>query len=120
MAETVTLTRADYEALCARIEDLEDSLARMAARLENGPRIPHEVLAAEIEGEHPIRAWRKHRGLSARDLAARAELTAAYLSEIETGKKPGSLDAFRTIANVLEVPLDLLVPENAPDDRAAR
>ncbi|QEX16855.1 hypothetical protein FRZ44_21500 [Hypericibacter terrae] len=117
-AELVTLPRAEYEALLARIEDAEDAAVVAAAELRERAvgkqRARRDHLSSEmakrmILGESPVRIWREHRGLKALALAEKAGLPAGYLSEIETGKKPGSLDAMKRIADALEVPLDNLV-----------
>ena len=54
----------------------------------------------------PVRVWREHRGLSGRALAARAGISAAYLRQIETGKKPGSFDAMAKLARALDVDME--------------
>ena len=46
---TVTLAQSEYEALLARIEELEDILAAHDA--DDGTRIPHDVALAIIRGE---------------------------------------------------------------------
>lgn len=113
--ETVTLSRAEYQALLDRIEELEDNAAldRLAARIdtEGFGRATRDYLPIELvkrlrAGEHPIRVWRHHRGLTRQALAARAGVSPSYLTEIETGAKPGSFDAIAKLATALEVPLD--------------
>jgi len=117
-AKTVTLRRSDYEALVERLEDvvdiaaLDDLDARLAA---GGKKALADYLSADlverlVAGESPVRIWREHRGLSAQAVAKRARLTPSYVSEIETGKKPGSLAAMAKIARALGVSLDDLVP----------
>jgi ribosome-binding protein aMBF1 (putative translation factor) len=71
--------------------------------------VPASVVNRLLDGEHPVRVWRTHRGMSARDLAATTELSAPYISEIESGKKEGSLSAIKKIATALSVDLDDLV-----------
>ena len=114
--DLVVLSRKDYEALlrqAEQAEDLEDLLAIQAfeARVAAGAaeRIPSAYVDRLIDGENPIRVWRDFRGLSARELAAATGISAAYLSEIETGKKEGSLSVFRQIAKALRLDLDDLV-----------
>ncbi|WP_207779353.1 helix-turn-helix domain-containing protein [Zavarzinia aquatilis] len=51
----------------------------------------------------------EHRGLSARALADRAGLSQAYVSQIETGKREGSISAMKVLAGALNVGLDDLV-----------
>lgn len=110
-ASTVTLARAEYEALLARNEDLEDILA--AREAESGGRIPNEVALAIIRGEHAVRAFRFHRQLTLRELSERTGLAASYLSEIECGVKPGSLSAYSLLASALGTTIDALASSSS-------
>lgn len=109
--ELVVIPRARYEALLAETETDEDRAdaalyrARKAA-LEEGRagRLPAEVGAALLKGDRLLKALRRWRGLTQTDLAAAAGLTQGYLSEIESGAKPGSDEAFDKIALALDVP----------------
>jgi len=105
---TVTIPRAEYEAMRTRLEDLDDILAGHAAR--TGASLPHDFAIRIIGGEHPVRVWREYRGISAVALAAAAQVSKTYLSEIETGKKPGSVEAYKGIAGALGVPVDAVLP----------
>lgn len=114
-ADTVTLTRAEYEALMSRLEDAEDNAAidQLEARIEKQgfaaatvDYLPGELLTRLVAGEHPIRVWRTHRGLTREALAAAAGVSPSYLSEIETRRKPGSLAAMMKLAAALRVSLD--------------
>jgi DNA-binding Xre family transcriptional regulator len=111
--EMVMLGRAEYDALVEMAEMLEDVAAYDEAkrRIAEGDdlRVPSEFVDRLIDGENPVRVWRDFRGMTSKDLAKAIGISAAYLSEIETGKKPGSLDAMKRIADALEVPLDNLV-----------
>ncbi|KQS99173.1 MULTISPECIES: helix-turn-helix domain-containing protein [unclassified Rhizobium] len=115
--EMVVLSRSDYNLLLQQselVEDLEDLLAVKAyeARVAAGEeeRVPVEFVDRLIDGEHPVRVWRDFRGLSAKDLAAAAGISTAYISEIETGKKEGSISVLKAIARVLRLDLDDVVP----------
>ena len=110
--DTVTLSRAEYDALIERIEDLEDAVALRAARERGITRdaLPADKMKRMIAGEHPVRIWREHRSLTAQALAARAKIPQSYISEIETKKKPGSVAALKKIAAALELDLDDVVP----------
>jgi DNA-binding Xre family transcriptional regulator len=113
--DTVTLTRAEYEALLARIEDAEDNalldnvearereLGKEKARADY---LPGELVRRLIDGEHPVRVWRAHRGLTREALAAAAGIAPSYLSEIETRHKPGSFSALAKLAAALRISLD--------------
>ena len=88
-------------------EDTE--LARRALDRDE-ERIPVETVDRLLEGENPIRVWRKYRGLTQRTLATRVGINTAYLSQIETGKRGGSSKVLRAIAKALAVDLDDIVP----------
>jgi transcriptional regulator with XRE-family HTH domain len=49
--------------------------------------IPNEGVGAVIEGRKTtVRAWREHLGLTQQELAAKAGMTQAALSQIESGE----------------------------------
>jgi hypothetical protein len=97
LAETediVTLSRADFEALVRAREDAIDNAAFDAAE-EREARLGKEAARADYltlaevrrleAGEHPLRVWREHRGMSLRELAVAAGVAFNYISEIEGG-----------------------------------
>ena len=112
--DTVLLRRADYEALVRHAEDAADAaqVREAEAHIASGEDeyVPIEVTRRLTAGEVPVRVWREHRGLSARALAGRAGISTAYLSQIETGKKPGSFDAMAKLARALDVDMEDLEP----------
>ena len=108
-AETVTLPRAEYDALVARNEELEDIIA--AQQADDGSRIPHEIALAVMRGQSPMAAFRQHQGLTLRDLSRETGISPSYLSEIERGVKPGSKAALSRIADALGTSIDALVDE---------
>jgi DNA-binding XRE family transcriptional regulator len=119
-ADTVTLARADYEAIVAALEDAQDAATFRAfdARLEADGKeaaladfLPIELADRLFAGEAPVRIWREHRGLTLRALAEKAEVAPSYLSEIENGQKPGSVAAMVRLARALGVTVDDLVAE---------
>ena len=87
--------------------DRQDSLA--AAEAEGDALIPHPVALAIMDGGSPVRAFRDHRGLTLRDLSDRAGISIGYLSEIERGRKPGSVAALTRVAAALDTTIDALV-----------
>ena len=113
--DTVTLSRAEYEALIEQIEDAEDNAfldiveAREQAIGKERARVDYlsaELVRKLIDGEHPVRVWRSHRGLTREALAAAAGVAPSYLSEIETRRKPGSFAALAKLAAALCISLD--------------
>jgi DNA-binding Xre family transcriptional regulator len=115
---TVTLKRRDYEALIDRVEDADDRITIAAAearekalgvKAARADALPLDLVKALADGSHPVRVWRKHRKMTLQDLSAATGIAQSYLTEIETGKKPGSLDAMIKISAALDVSLDDLV-----------
>ncbi|WP_411032969.1 helix-turn-helix domain-containing protein [Shinella sp. BYT-45] len=108
--EMVVLSRAEYDTLVEAAEMLADVAAydRAKARIAAGEdeMIPAEFVYRMMDGESPLRVWREFRNLSAKDLAAQAGISTAYLSEIETGKKEGSISVLKSIAKALGIDLD--------------
>jgi hypothetical protein len=120
--ETVTLPRAEYEALLDRLEDAEDisTIEAFRARVasvgfEEATKnyLPAELAWRMLDGEHPIRVWREHRGLTATALANKAGIPQSYLSDIENRKKPGSIDAYARLSGALGVTVDDLLSVEA-------
>ncbi len=122
--ETVTLRRADFEMMLEAIEDAEDIVALGAAdayerevgkEAARADHLPVELVMRLMAGEHPVRVWREHRGLSLMALADKAGVGRSYLVEIEGRKKPGSVAAYRRLANALAVAVDDLLPTEADE-----
>jgi DNA-binding XRE family transcriptional regulator len=71
--------------------------------------LPDDILDAIVAGEEsPIKILRKHRGLTQTALAKQSGISRPYLTEIETGKKDGSIRAMKALAEVLGVNVGLL------------
>jgi ribosome-binding protein aMBF1 (putative translation factor) len=109
--DNVILRRSEYDALMRRIEDLEDGHIVERTRSEKNRRyMPVDVVKRLVSGEESkVRVWREHRGLTLRALAQKAEIAPAYLSEIETRKKPGSVKAVAALARTLDVQIEALI-----------
>ena len=109
--EYTVVPRAEYEALRKAVD--EDAMdAAMTQRALDGPDqelVPIELVKRVAGGENPVPAWRDYRGMKAGELAASAGIAASYLSDIENGKKPGSIRAMKRIAQALGVTVDDLV-----------
>jgi hypothetical protein len=94
-SETVTLSRAEYEALIERLEDAED-LAAVAAAEAREALLGKEKARADYLSIELVRrlstggVWRAHRGLSREALAAAAGVAPSYLTEIETRRNPAA------------------------------
>jgi DNA-binding XRE family transcriptional regulator len=117
-AETVTFSRAAWDAFLGRLEDDAD-LATIAAlraereRLGDAAFMRRCYTADEAErminGISAIAIWRARLGLTQKALAEHAGISPSYLAEIETGRKPGSAAALAALARVFGVPMEMLV-----------
>lgn len=103
----------DYEALAAAADVVdeaeEEALAAEMRRLrqqDQGEPMGIDEFRRILAGESPIRVWREYRGLSVRALASRLGISAGFLSDIETGKKEGSIETLRAIARELGASVD--------------
>jgi DNA-binding Xre family transcriptional regulator len=104
--ETITIGRAEYDALVAQNAELEDYVAALKA--DDGCRIPHPVALAIIRGASPLSALRSYRRLTLRELSQATGLAPSYISEIERGVKPGSVSALARLAAALDTTIDVL------------
>ncbi len=105
----VVLPLSEYEKLVEAAEIVSADAIKADIAAGRDELVPAEVVNLILSGENPVKVWRVHRGITARQLAEQAEISPPYLSEIEHGKKEASLSVMRKIADVLGVDLDDLV-----------
>ena len=114
-SELVIMPRTEYLRLIAELEDAKDiaTAKEFEAREAKGDNefLPWEMAKRLRRGEHPIAVWRDHRGLTQKALAEQVKMTAAQLSEIENGKKTGSVATLQRLAQALDVTVDELLPQ---------
>ena len=105
------IPRNEYERLRVAADEDAADVAAIRRVLDNPDETwaPAELVRRIADGEHPVRVWRTHRGMTARALADAAGIPSSYLSAIERGVKPGSVKALNSLAVALDVPLDDLV-----------
>jgi DNA-binding XRE family transcriptional regulator len=125
--DTITLPRAEYEALLKQkevIERLQDELEDVAdaafmqelerdrkAGVDTGEAFPAELVHRLLNsGEHPLRVWREYRGLTMQELEKKSGVKQSYISEIETRKKAGSVATLKALADALSLTVDDLIP----------
>lgn len=104
----VVLSEQDYALLLEQAEDYHDIQAanEVRARIAAGEEtFPSSVVEALLDDVPPVRVFREYRGLRAGELADKAGISQGYLSEIEAGKKPGSLGVLKRIAAALDLEL---------------
>jgi hypothetical protein len=132
-ADEVVLSRADWERIVAvlgnpksdaeQAEDEHDIAAVAAARADDqrlaasiradvATTIPIDVVKAEIDGAHPVRAWRDHRGWTQSVLASNSGVGRDLIAQIETRRKRGSVGSLDRLARALNIPIEALIEEN--------
>ena len=110
--EFAVIPYEDYRHFLELLEDEAD--ARVVAEFHEAYTagreflVPDEIVRRELAGESSIKLWREHRGLTQQELATRAGISKPYLSQIETGKRQGTVETLSAIARSLNIPLDVL------------
>jgi DNA-binding XRE family transcriptional regulator len=91
-------------------EDLVDAAAYARAKSEDdGARLSRTEVEQLLGSASPVQFWRKKRGLTQADLAAKAGISQNYLSSIETGGKGGTPMLLKALAEALGVKMEDLV-----------
>lgn len=114
--EVAILPRKDYEALVAKAAEWDEDAgtARLVVRARSeiaagAPLLPKHVVDRLAKGDNPVRALREWRDVTQLYLSVKTGLSQGYLSDVETGRRKGTAATLCRIADVLGVPLDLLV-----------
>lgn len=93
-----------------RVEDMYDAMALHTAIAAKPDMLPqHIVERLVIARENPVRVFREFRGLSQVALSRKSGIRQTMLSEIEAGKKKGSVTTLKALVTALDVDLDDLV-----------
>ena len=104
-SECAAMPRRERPQLPAPAGDatLTDEELRDLAEAESDEYFPIDMVKRLLGGEHPVRVFRTYRELTRKQLAAKAGTSAAYLSQIEQGRRAGSAGLRAALARVLEV-----------------
>lgn len=122
--ELVLLPKAEYDRLrrlereaglqAAAMQETQDvqQAMRILTEIRSGVQetVPQAMVQRLLTGEHPVLVWREYRKLTAEALAQRAGLSRAYVTQIETGARKGSVRSLRALARALNVEMEDLLP----------
>ena len=98
-AKMIVLTEQEYRDLA---EDACDAAIAAQALAENAPTMPADLLRASLDGTlHPLAAWRRAASLTQAQLAEKAGLRPASISDIEGGKIDPRLSTLKALAEAL-------------------
>ena len=94
-----------FQEMLEEIEDKEDleAIEQSAGAKTISGDIVHRIV---LKGENPIKVFREYRGLNRTELAIKANVSEAYISLIESGKRVGTTKVLKKIAEVLLITLD--------------
>ena len=113
MGEMITIPLDEYKRMQAAVNDLADLQAhdRALADLASGREeaVPAEYVRRMIAGESPLHVWRDLRGLTQSALARASGVNRVQIADIEAGRKNGSLETARKLAEALGIAVDDLV-----------
>jgi DNA-binding XRE family transcriptional regulator len=107
----VQIPLQEFETLQARLEELENITALDQALATPQEFLPEDIAVRLIEGESPVKVFREFRGLTQDALACKIAMTKTTISEIETGRKEGSVKTLSKIAVALDVTINDLIDE---------
>lgn len=119
--ELVVLRRRDYDDLVKRAKAAaseDEGTARIVARSNaalaagRDMELPSAVAEAIACGESPLRVIREWRGMTQKQLGeVRTDIGQSAVSALENGTRRGTTAVWRKLADVLRVPMDILVPD---------
>lgn len=108
----------DYVRLRDRAGAMSDEAIFDAAIAADEEAFPLAVVERLLKGESPIKVFREHRRMTQAALAAAAGIDKVYVSQIETGRRIGSLATLQRIAAALKVDLDDIAGDAAAEPTA--
>ena len=107
--EWAVIPYREYRRLSEAAEMAEDVRDFDEAVSRDEEAVPHAMVQRLVTGERPVKVWREYRGLTQAALARAARITPAYLSQIETGAREGSVRVLTALARTLQVDVEDLV-----------
>lgn len=70
---------------------------------------PQHILDSILNGENAIATFRQYREMTQEQLSQATQLSRAYIAQIETNKKTGSVNTLKKIAHALKIDIELLI-----------
>ncbi len=107
----IVLPLLEFEHLVDDSEMLDDirSFDEAISKSKNEERMPASLVHELVAGANAIRVYRNYRGMTQLELAEKAGIARAYLAQLETGKKQGSVGSLKAIAVALGLDLDDII-----------
>ena len=102
--EYAVIPFAEWQSMSDRLEELEDiaDARTISTAIAAGEEtFPHEFSKLLVSGELPLRVWREYRRFTLAALGKRCGVTAAALSQIETGRRSPSAELLSKLSRAL-------------------
>ena len=109
----VTIPMSEYIRLKVKADGAQSISYRELNVLTDGKMrkrqlLPRRLAQRILSGEHSLKVWRKYRNLTQAELAKKADTNAAYLSQIENGRRDAGPKLASRLADALDcAPSDL-------------
>lgn len=75
----------------------------------NNECFPASFVDKLMDSDYKIRVWREYRNLTTVELAQRVGVSQSYISDIENGKKDGSIKVIKAIADALDADIETII-----------
>jgi len=109
MNDMFTIPKEEYDRLIEAREDLDDIVAARRALDSNEESFPADMAHRMIGGGSPLAVFRAYRALSQSELSRTSGVNRVQIIEIEKGRKAGSIETMKKLADALGVTIDDLV-----------
>lgn len=104
----VVIPIEEWRRIEATLEDRADTASVHAFLRHPTETFPDSVVAAVLDGAHPLKALRDYRSLTQSALAKAAKTSAVYISQIERGGRRAGRKLRARLGAALHVEADLL------------
>lgn len=104
----VVIPIEEWRRIEATLEDRADAAAVRTFLKSPTETFPDAVVAAILDGTHPLKALREHRGLTQAELAKACATSAVYISQIERGGRRAGRKILAKLGKALRVESGLL------------
>jgi DNA-binding XRE family transcriptional regulator len=108
-AAFVVIPIEEWRHIEAALEDRADAAAVRAFLKSPTETFPDSVVAAILDGAHPLKAIREHRGMTQAELAHAASTSSVYISQIERGERQAGRRLLAKLGKALGIDSHLLV-----------
>ncbi|HEY6255043.1 MAG TPA: helix-turn-helix transcriptional regulator [Xanthobacteraceae bacterium] len=107
-AAFVVIPIEEWRRIEATLEDRADAAAVRTFLKNPTETFPDTVVAAILDGAHPLKAMREYRGMTQAELARAARTSSVYISQIERGNRRSGRRLLSKLSQALGVAPDLL------------